>query len=195
MLTQLQLCRAQLLHYPCNGYTATTGYFRLTLAHILSTPNQENFALVLRPLIWMDSYDARKVLSLMGYDTASYRNVVEQGIEIGHPSSSDVDDIITWQGLSYQAYLYLLSREYDVPLWIETDHPDNGKTMIELKLAVDPEVYKHQGTAKPSLSLTEDEQLDRDIETAFLQFERRRLKNTLERIEERIKKDRNETRS
>lgn len=40
------------------------------------------------------------------------------------------------QSIEYETYQYLISKGYAVPLWFGYNHPANGKTAIELNIAI-----------------------------------------------------------
>lgn len=44
---------------------------------------------------------------------------------------------IDFNNLSYMEASYLIKEGYDLPQYIDIDHPDNGNTAIELGLAID----------------------------------------------------------
>jgi len=175
MLSQLELCKAQLLHYPCGGFTAIDGHFQLELRDIMQVTDHLDFALVLRPLNGIETEDAKAVVQLLGYDRDTFNRVIPDiGIETWDGRAGK--DCITWNSLNYRAYMYLVSKQYDVPLWIETGHIDNGKTMIELELAViKPQFNSNDRAAAKAF--------DDDIRTAFRMMERKRLKEKLKNID------------
>lgn len=53
-------------------------------------------------------------------------------------AKSMLDDMInSHQSIEFETYQYLISKHYDVPLWFGINHWANGKTAIQLGIAID----------------------------------------------------------
>lgn len=76
--------------------------------------------------------------SLLSYAAEKYTNALVNGLSgIPHESYG-----LTSMFARISAYQYLIQYSYAVPLFIAPNHRDNGKTAIELGLALDATTYK-----------------------------------------------------
>lgn len=103
-----------------------------------------DFKLLLTPLSKIADEDAVHVAKMIG---ASYRNdnddvnwnayfTKKSFVNYLISNLKNDEDMYYAKGIIY-VYQYLISRSYDVQLWLGIDHPANGKTAIELGIAID----------------------------------------------------------
>jgi len=96
--------------------------------------------------------EGRKLVIDDGYFTVFWSEVKHTGVDnFGFRYSLKVypDLFVMLPGfkghtqMNYDAYQYLISKGYAVPLFFEPNHWANGKNAIELRLAVDAKLPKH----------------------------------------------------
>jgi hypothetical protein len=121
----------------------------------------ENFKLLLTPLSAISDEDAIEVVKLCGMPkNAEVLKVVVGGrgnfVEVEYKWKNKVAELNLEDGYSYSAIAaglkydnkwqvreYLIQKGYAVPLFIEPNHPLNGKTAIEIGLAIDSTTTKN----------------------------------------------------
>lgn len=92
----------------------------------------DNVKLLLTPLSKISDEDAIELAKIHGY------NHIEESIQIVREGLKNIDSLeAVTNALLFESYKFLLSSGYDFPQYIEPNHPDNGKTLIELGLAID----------------------------------------------------------
>lgn len=137
-----QIAQVQLMYYPCYGYSKSTGIVKLSAGLLYLILGTLEYALVLTNLRHITDDDIAEVMKLEGYDIRAYHSIVPEGIQIQtaeRVGKTNGLDCITWSGLKYQTYLYLVRQHYAVPLWFGIEHADNGKTAIEMDIGEDIE--------------------------------------------------------
>jgi acyl-CoA-binding protein len=117
------------------------------------TLRQDEIKLLLAPLSSITDEDAIEVVRLCGMPkNAEVLKVIKtpEHVEVEYRWKNKPAELNTKDGYSYSAIAsglrgdnkwevreYLIQKGYAVPLFIEPNHPDNGKTAIELGLAID----------------------------------------------------------
>ncbi|RYD56974.1 MAG: hypothetical protein EOP56_09210 [Sphingobacteriales bacterium] len=145
-LTNEQVAKVFAMHLGCEvlcdtelkGYiTGYSGYEQLEIQHHdgvhadeeATIWQMEDVVMLLRPLSSMTDEDKIRLSLQCGcLETLTKDYLIEVATEI----LNDMNQHLSWQG--YQA---LIDGGYDVPLYFAPNHPDNGKTAIELQLAID----------------------------------------------------------
>jgi hypothetical protein len=96
---------------------------------------ENKFKLLLTPLSAISDEDAIEVSNLYGFHTD---NPKVQGQALVHWLAKDGKS----RDINFEIYQYLVLTGHAVPLFIEVGHPDNGKTAIELRIAIDKTTFQ-----------------------------------------------------
>lgn len=128
MYWQSKYCKV----YPeSNLDTSKTTFSVLGSASVWSKQQIENRKLLLTPLSKISDEDAIEVKNLLRAASTVW--------EIEEYTTKDIANYLLEKGLYMYSHCfqYLISKSYAVPIFFAPNHPDNGKTAIELDLARD----------------------------------------------------------
>jgi hypothetical protein len=103
--------------------------------HSIVVPNK----LLLKPLSAITDEDAIEFCNLFLTDEGSNGGKIETAKNEIRNSFNAGIFMCEWD-----TYQYLIQQGYAVPIFIAPNHPDNGKTALELGLAIDTTVTKNQ---------------------------------------------------
>lgn len=141
-LTPQQILRVFALYIGAQAvYTNTSGYSieRNVDSHTISrieAGRHELYKLILRQLSAITDEDAVQVARILDIEPELLGDK-DSFVEAFFDQSPGFM-IDAYRGAAYfWVAQYLIQRGYSVPVFIESGHPDNGKTAIELGLAVD----------------------------------------------------------
>ncbi|MES2620205.1 MAG: hypothetical protein V4615_05065 [Bacteroidota bacterium] len=105
-----------------------TGQFRATCSDWWEDVSDNKYKLVLIPLSSITDEDAIEVAKIHGSYSFDGRTFKVRGFK---------DWLNSGGNIRYNMYQYLIQQGYAVPLFIAPNHPANGKTAIELGLAIE----------------------------------------------------------
>jgi hypothetical protein len=92
--------------------------------------NIEHSKLLLTPLSAISDEDAVEVAKMC----QTYHDLTDESVRL---KAAAFGRRLTKATIEYRTYQYLIQKGYAVPLFIEVGHPDNGKSAIELGIAID----------------------------------------------------------
>lgn len=163
VLTNEQIARVFAMYMPCATMQGGNNFNRILvgvggfedagfcygrLKNNASVANQfvSNFQLLLTPLSAISDEDACSVAEISGFRRDS-PSLLKFGKEIVTMIIYNATDFHSfWMSFDTHLvifiYQYLIQKGYAVPLFMEPRHPDNGKTAIELGLAIDKSTIK-----------------------------------------------------
>jgi hypothetical protein len=132
-LTPAEIARVFALYYEAEC-VAGKEQERGNVSAIGCIPTDSYYKLLLTPLERITDEDAVQ-MSIIQYPTFDYSESTPVGmVKWGRWC---VKQCIKRLEFPYQLYQFLISRGYAVPLWFGVDHWANGKTAIELGIAVE----------------------------------------------------------
>lgn len=104
--------------------------------------NSDEFKLALIPMDEMPDDVAIDLFCQMSFKRQGNNPIITHfpdGIGI---INNSFEKVIYWKSMHWLEYQFLVKLGYAVPLYIELGHPANGKTAIELDLAIDRTLIK-----------------------------------------------------
>ena len=111
-----------------------------TVNNVLFERFNINMLLALTPLEKMDTVDACQFIRILYPDCRMIKGIVISPIKICFKKKlkySYVSGEIVFSKMSPQQFQWCLMMGYAPPLFIGPDHPENGKTAIEMDIAID----------------------------------------------------------
>lgn len=147
-LTNSEIAKVMAMYVPCDTVQGGNNFARRLVAvggfedceflygklknkASVSAQFVQNFQLLLTPLASVTDEHAFEVGKLnIDSDGFNYLNIGKSITNWLNKKGKNRD-------VSFEIYSYLISKEYAVPLWFGISHWANGKTAIELEIAVD----------------------------------------------------------
>lgn len=147
-LTTDQIARILTMYMPCEAIVAKSPSYPNPAAGILnyidlrdnsvSISTEEGYYLCdpkgcriyLTPVTAISDEHIVELAKISGWD-------IEEVIRMPNSYKKVTQSYLRSESLHYRGYLFLVYHGYAVPLFFDVSHPDNGKTAIELGIAID----------------------------------------------------------